>query len=57
MLLGVKGEQSRALLVTALIETGNRARAEAEFGVLGAVNPAYQEKIRAWFNKRLGKGE
>jgi hypothetical protein len=45
--------QWRALLVTALIETDDRARAEAEFAVLGVIDPKYQAEHRAWFMERL----
>jgi hypothetical protein len=45
--------ESRAILITAYLETGDRDRARAEFERLGVLHPDYQEKIRAWFAERL----
>jgi tetratricopeptide (TPR) repeat protein len=45
--------EARAILITALLETGDRARAESEFGDLGVIDPDYQRKIRPWFEQRL----
>jgi predicted CXXCH cytochrome family protein len=47
--------QPRALLVTTLIEIGDRARAEAEFAVLGVIDPKYHAEHRTWFMERLKK--
>ncbi|MCI0456642.1 MAG: hypothetical protein L0Z62_06645, partial [Gemmataceae bacterium] len=41
--------ESRALLIAAHLETGKRALAQAEFDTLGAIDPAYQAKLRPWF--------
>jgi tetratricopeptide (TPR) repeat protein len=45
--------QSRELLITALLETGNVAGAKAEFDVVGVIDPAYQAKLRERFGARL----
>jgi predicted CXXCH cytochrome family protein len=49
--------ESRALLITACFETGDRARAEAEFEALGVLQPDYQEKLRPWFAERLRRAK
>jgi predicted CXXCH cytochrome family protein len=49
--------ESRALLITACFETGDRARAAAEFEALGVIHPDYQEKIRPWFAERLRRAK
>jgi tetratricopeptide (TPR) repeat protein len=49
--------ESRALLIAACFETGDRGRAEAEFEALGAIQPDYQEKVRPWFAERLRRAE
>jgi hypothetical protein len=45
--------EARALLLTGLVETGDRERAEAEFAALGVIDPAYQQRIRGWYTERL----
>ncbi|HYT93657.1 MAG TPA: tetratricopeptide repeat protein, partial [Gemmataceae bacterium] len=45
--------EARALLIMASLETGNRARAQAEFDVLGVIDPGYQQKLRPQFAERL----
>jgi hypothetical protein len=45
--------RSRELLITALLETGDRERAQVEFDVLGVIDPGYQEKFRPRFEELL----
>jgi hypothetical protein len=45
--------QARAVLITVLVETGDRAAAQKEFGVLGVIDPVYQSTLRSWFAQRL----
>lgn len=49
------GSENRAVLISVLLATGDHARARAEFDVLGALDPAHQERIRPWFEQRLRK--
>jgi hypothetical protein len=45
--------EARALSIAIHLETGERARAAAEFDVLGVVQPDHRERIREWFNGRM----
>jgi hypothetical protein len=47
--------EARGLLIEALLETGDRAQAQAEMDVLGVIDPSYQEKLRPKVAGRLGR--
>jgi hypothetical protein len=49
--------ESRALLIAACFEAGDRARAQAEFEALGVIQPDYQETVRPWFAERLRRAK
>ncbi len=45
--------EARELLITALLESGGRDRAQTEFDLIGVINPAYQAKLRPRFEEQL----
>jgi hypothetical protein len=45
--------EARELLITALLETGGRDRAQAEFNLVGVINPSYQAKLRPRYEEQL----
>jgi tetratricopeptide (TPR) repeat protein len=45
--------EARELLITALLETGGRDRAQSEFDALGVINPSYQAKLRPRYEEQL----
>jgi protein involved in temperature-dependent protein secretion len=47
--------ESRSTLIAILLATGEYVRARKEFETLGTIDPAYQERIRAWFEARIGR--
>jgi len=46
--------KSRELLITVLLEIGDRTRAKAEFDAVGVIDPATQGKLREKFGDRFG---
>ena len=45
--------QSRAVLISVLLATGDHAQAQREFDALGVINANHQERIRSWFEERM----
>jgi hypothetical protein len=44
---------ARALLINALLETGDQAAARVEFDVLGTIHPEHHDRLKSWFAERL----
>ena len=44
--------EARDLLITALLETGDRDRAQVEFDALGVIDPIYQAKLQPRFDEQ-----
>lgn len=47
--------EARAVLIGAYLETGDRSAARAEFDRLGVIHPDHRDRIRAWFEERVGE--
>jgi protein involved in temperature-dependent protein secretion len=45
--------ESRSILIAIYLETGDHAKARAQFDILGVIHPDRREQIRPWFEERL----